>query len=151
MILSKTCIYGIRAILYIAAQEESSYLPIGKAAKDLGISFHFLTKILQSLTQQQILTSYRGPKGGVALARPAEQIMLADIVSAIDGKDLFSACILGIPGCGEGIPCPLHDQWTSIRGQISDMFSKTSVATMALKVTRQGLRLSELNESDLLG
>lgn len=144
MILSKTCIYGIRATLFVATQEADKYVPISKVAEALGISFHFLTKILQTLTQQNIMQSYRGPNGGIALAKPAESIFIGEIIRAIDGGDLFSACILGLPGCGELKPCPLHDQWAAIRGNIANMFNQTTVEEMAKRVRERGLRLTDV-------
>jgi hypothetical protein len=37
--------------------------------------------------------------------------LLYEIVVAIDGEDLFRECVLGLPGCGDATPCPLHDEW----------------------------------------
>lgn len=144
MVLSKTCIYGIRATLFVATQEADKYVPINRVAEALGISFHFLTKILQTLTQQNIMQSYRGPNGGIALAKPADSIFLEEIIRAIDGTNLFSACILGLPGCGELKPCPLHEQWAGIRGDIAKMFNQTTVSEMAKRVRERGLRLTDV-------
>jgi len=141
MILSKTCIYAIRAVLFTASFGGTEYVPIKRIAKDLGISFHFLTKILQTLTQQGIMNSYRGPKGGIILAKPAADIQIAEIVVAIDGKGIFEECILGLPGCGEKQPCPLHEQWSDYRNSLQQMLEKTSVATLAEKITTEGLRI----------
>ena len=93
-ILSKSAIYGIRATLYIALSEEQNDHPhtsIRKISDDLDISFHFLTKILQTLTQQGIIGSARGPKGGVHLARPTKEVSLLDIITAIEGKPVTCA------------------------------------------------------------
>ena len=149
MFLSKTCIYGILAVLYVATKENKKYLPISFIADELGISFHFLTKILQKLTQQNIMASYRGPNGGIALARPAEEVKLIDIVVAIDGSGLFDRCVLKLSGCGTLKPCPLHDEWQGIRGQIQEMLEHTTVAAMAQKVIENSLRLSDVDPLDL--
>jgi len=146
MFLSKTCIYGIRAVLYTATQNDKKFIPISTISTNLGISFHFLTKILQILTQKGIMNSYRGPHGGVALALPAESVKLLDIVKAIDGTDQFTECLLGLPGCGTLKPCPLHDEWCGIRGQIHDMLNDTTVAELAKKITKNGLRLSDIDQ-----
>ncbi len=147
--LSKTCIYGIRATLYVATQNTDKYLPINQIADALDISFHFLTKILQLLTQKDIMKSYRGPNGGIALAKAPEDIFISDIIKAIDGDDLFKECILGLPGCGELKPCPMHDEWGNIRAQITYMFSKTSVKEMAERIVRDNLRISDINWKDM--
>lgn len=50
MLLSKSCIYGLRATLFLSAREQDGFIPIREMSEKLEISFHFLTKILQQLT-----------------------------------------------------------------------------------------------------
>ncbi|MCB0549642.1 MAG: Rrf2 family transcriptional regulator, partial [Phaeodactylibacter sp.] len=67
-VLSKGCVYGLRALLYIVSEKpREEYVNIREISEELDISFHFLTKTFQSLTQKGILRSYRGPNGGVTL------------------------------------------------------------------------------------
>ncbi|MBD3374964.1 Rrf2 family transcriptional regulator [candidate division KSB1 bacterium] len=148
MVLSKACDYGIRAILYIAVNTERQFVPINEIAKELNISFHFLTKILQVLTQKGILASFKGPKGGVRLARPGNDILLYDIVVAIDGDDLFTQCVLGLEGCGEGKPCPLHDEWGPIRDNLKTVFQQRTIADLAKQITHMNYRLTDLIKSE---
>jgi Rrf2 family protein len=138
--LSASCKYGIRAAAYLAnkAAEEDEFVPIRTISKDLGISFHFLTKILQTLTRDGILTSYRGPKGGVALARAAKDTTVLDIIESIDGANLFSACILGLRTCNDRTPCALHGKWTKERERLSGIFSRMTLDQLA---RAQGARL----------
>lgn len=128
--LSKSCEYGLRATLYLSTLESNGYVSIGTISDDLDISFPFLTKIFQKLNDADLLTSQRGPKGGVALTKPPDEIALYDIVVAIDGDELFEECVLGLPGCGDAEPCPLHNQWTDKRNQIEDMFRNATLADL---------------------
>ena len=145
MLLSKSCEYGIRAALYVALQTgQRDFVPIRQIADDLGISFHFLTKILQQLTSKNLMVSFRGPKGGIALARPASEITLMELVVAIDGPGLFEQCVLGLPDCSDEKPCPLHQQWSELRAAISETFQTTLLDELA-HATRDGnLRLTEV-------
>jgi len=59
MVLSKACIYGIQAAIYVASVKDVGYVSIQEISEKLNISFHFLTKVLQQLTQAGILNSYR--------------------------------------------------------------------------------------------
>lgn len=144
MVLSKSCTYGILASLYIAKEttREHEYLSIKHMSEELNISFHFLTKILQKLTKSRILVSLKGPKGGVALSRAPKLITLLDIVIAIDGPDLFSECLLGLPGCGTEVPCPVHEQWTAAREDLRTMFQDKTLADTSHDVEELKLRLS---------
>lgn len=153
MLLSKACIYGIRASLYMAAMHEQKrqFVPIREVSDSLDLSFHFLTKILQQLTAAGLMESYKGPKGGIALSRKPKEIMLIEIVAAIDGTGLFTECVLGLPGCGVEKKCPLHDKWDYTREAIQIMFNSTSLDEMASKGKRMNLRLSEtLTMEDLI-
>lgn len=141
-LLSKTCIYGIRAALYLASQEpEKAYVPIRQISEYLQLSFHFLTKILQVLTNHEIVTSYRGPNGGVALARPACEIKLMDVILAIEGEGFFTDCVLALPSCNEEQPCPLHMYWSATRDSLKSIFEETTLAELKDRMETEGLRL----------
>ncbi len=131
MILSKACSYGLRAVIYLARNGGPGYVPIRELAHEVGLSFHFLTKILQSMTAARLLESHKGPRGGVALARSADDISVYDVIVAIDGDGVFSQCILGLPDCGAGKPCPLHDQWALHRSRLEEMMRDETIAGLA--------------------
>ena len=142
-ILSKASLYGIRAAVYVALmKDDRKYVPIKEVSSELGISFHFLTKILQKLTHHKIMISYRGPNGGVALAKPAGDISLMDMITAIEPHEEFDQCILGLEGCGEAIPCPLHEQWGETRDKIKAMFDNTNLAELGRRIKEDGFRVS---------
>ncbi len=144
MVLSKACTYGILASLYVARESSRSkdYVSIGRMSRELNISFHFLTKILQMLTSAGILVSMKGPKGGVALRRDPEKTSLFDIVAAIDGMGLFTDCLLGLPGCGEEKPCPVHDEWAEIRDNLFQTFQGKSLGETAKRIDERDLRFA---------
>lgn len=141
--ISKSCEYGMRAALFVAAQKkEEGYVSIREISGQLDISFHFLTKILQQLTEQGIMRSYRGPSGGVQLAKPLKEITLYDIVIAIEGDAMFTQCVLGLEGCGEKKPCPLHARWEVERGRLGKMLKETTLDKVSRQVNKDGLRLA---------
>lgn len=148
MFLSKSCLYGIRAAIYIASVKGDQFLSIREISDKLDISFHFLTKILQKLSQDGIMNSYRGPKGGIMLAKSSDSISLFDLVKSIDGDDIFKECFLGLPDCGNSLPCPLHDQWATIRENMAKVLTNTKLSVLADKVLTFDYRLSE---RDIIG
>ena len=149
-LLSKSCVYGIRASIYIASEHENGYISISNVAKELNLSAHFLTKILQQLTSDNLLLSHKGPKGGVKFARDTKEIKLLEIIAAIDGMDLFDECALGLEGCGVYKPCPLHDSWTVHRNKLKELFHNESLYSLSENVKNAGLRLRTLNQQELL-
>ena len=136
MLLSSACEYGLRAAVYVASLDEDGHVPIRRISEALDISAPFLTKVLQQLTENGFMTSLRGPKGGVALARPPSEITIADVVTSIDGDALFTECVLGLPGCGEEAPCPLHEKWGAERARLAALFASLTLADLAADVNR---------------
>lgn len=143
MILSKSCIYGVQSAIYVAAHDADGYVSINQIATELQISFHFLTKVLQQLTQEGIMVSYRGPRGGIALAKPSDQISLYDLISAIDGTAIFTECLLGLPGCGVAEPCPAHDHWTKLRVELTGIAKRLSLRDLGDKASELNVRLAK--------
>ncbi len=125
--LSKRCIYGLQAVLYLAARKGAGYVPIRQISDDLGLSYPFLTKVLQQLTRKGLMRSFRGPRGGVTLAQAPETMTVRTIIDAIDGPERIQACILGFPECTADNPCALHEQWGPVREEIVNTFSQTSL------------------------
>lgn len=129
--------------MYIVSQEDwSNYVSIRKVAEELDISFHFLTKIFQLLTQNDILESYRGPNGGIMLKRSPDKIFLIDIVKTLEGENFFDRCILDLPHCGEAVPCPMHEFWKETKQALKIEFESTSLADLGGQIQQRGLRLS---------
>ncbi|KIM11531.1 MAG: Rrf2 family transcriptional regulator [Sulfuricurvum sp. PC08-66] len=84
MLLTRASEYALLALIVLAQAKE----PMGadRIALQLGISKSFLAKVLQSLAKEQLLLSYKGVRGGFALARSEHQITLLDIMQAAEGK-----------------------------------------------------------------
>jgi len=131
MLLSKTCMYGLRATVFLAKKKQGDYVTIREISDELGISFHFLTKVLQRLTKSELLESYKGPNGGVKLAKSASKITFMDVVISIDGNTIIDDCALGLPGCGILKPCPLHDQWSCLKENMLTMMRSITMAEIA--------------------
>ncbi|HMP73717.1 MAG TPA: Rrf2 family transcriptional regulator [Kiritimatiellia bacterium] len=145
--ISKRCEYGLRAAFHIAAhQKKDDFLSIRDISEELDISFHFLTKILQSLTRAGIMTSSRGRTGGIVLAKPASEITLYEILHALGETDPFHSCILGLAACGDQSPCPLHAAWAVERIRLKSLFENMTLDQLADPIARGEIRL-RLNPS----
>lgn len=131
MIISKTCQIATRALIALALVENEQFTSVSKLGNQLGTGVAFLTKILQPLTQNGILVSIKGTRGGVKLKRSAKDISMEEIVSIYDGNDLFDTCALGIPSCTAETPCAYHYKWAPIRDQIHKAFAGTSIEDLA--------------------
>ena len=139
--LSNTCKYGIRAIIYLALEDNDKKVGIKQIAEDLDIPSPFLSKILQLLAKNKILNSTKGPHGGFGLGKPAEEIKLMDIVRIIDGMDFFETCLIGMKSCTDpdaSIRCPIHNQYSPIREKTRALFENTSIKNLADDIKLSG-------------
>jgi len=134
--LSNSCRYGIRAVVYLASRyHENNNIGIKEISGDLNLPTPFLAKILQQLAKHKILNSVKGPNGGFSLLKKPETITMLDIVKIIDGEDLFKNCIIHDGSCTEikrnKKSCPVHDEYSKIREDIVSMFSEKTISELA--------------------
>jgi len=142
--LSNSCRYGIRAVIYLASQPLSGgKTGIKKISKDLNLPTPFLAKILQQLAKQKILSSSKGPHGGFSLLRDPRKITLLDIVNTIDGTDTFTNCIMHNGSCEGGeknkIRCTLHQDYEKTRKELIKLFSNRTIHELVIKSNKEEL------------
>ena len=127
--LSNTSKYAIRAVIYLALHAgEEKKIGIKQISKDLKIPTPFLGKILQTLAKQKLLSSTKGPHGGFGLGKPAEKIALIEIVDIIDGKDIFTKCMIRLEDCNEKEPCSAHKKYAEIRENLHTLFKNEKIS-----------------------
>ena len=133
MILSKSCEYAIRAAVYVAIKShKNEKAGIAEISEAIGSPVHFTAKILQDLSRRRVLSSIKGPNGGFYI-EDDRSVYLIDIIRAVDGNELFSACVLGLKSCSDTQPCPMHDQLKPIRNQLLLEFGNRSVHDLVLE------------------
>ncbi len=126
--LSKTCEYAIRAMLFIAQKSKNNTkVGVKQIARAIGSPEPFIAKILQELSRKGLLLSAKGPTGGFYLDKAGLKQSLAEIVSAVDGNKLFTGCGLGLKSCSEKKPCPIHDEFVIVRKQIKSMMESATL------------------------
>lgn len=131
--LSNTCKYAVRALIYLGKfSEDGAKIGIKKISSDLLIPTPFLGKILQNLVKQKILVSTKGPNGGFGLGKKASEISLYEIVRIVDGEDFFRNCLIGMQPCATHAnnekPCPVHGKFGPIRAQLLLFYQETTIA-----------------------
>lgn len=103
MLLTKASEYALLSMIIIAKHDEPK--PVDVLAESLNISKSFLAKLLQALSRNGILMSYKGAKGGFALLKSPENISILDIIKTVEtnAANIFecSDSLKSCPG-GEG-------------------------------------------------
>ncbi len=133
--LSNSCKYGIRAVVYLASRHTRNNIGIREISGDLGLPSPFLAKIMQQLAKHKILNSVKGPNGGFSLKKKPESITMLDIVKIIDGDNLFKNCLVHDGACNDvrksRKACPVHDDYSVIRSKIDGLFRNKTIADLA--------------------
>jgi Rrf2 family protein len=140
--LSSTSKYGIRAVMYIASQPRNNgKIGIKKISEGLGLPTPFLAKILQLLARQKILSSSKGPHGGFSLLRDPKKISLLDIITTIDGNDIFDNCIIHNMPCNcvdeNKLKCPIHDDYFKVRNGFVRLFTNKTIYSLVKSAKKQ--------------
>jgi Rrf2 family protein len=134
---SKACEYAIRAMMFIALKSaKGDKVGIKEVSKGASVPEAFLAKILQDLGRKELVQSAKGPNGGFYLDETLKQITVAEIVRAIDGDQLFTGCGMGLRNCSEKRPCPLHNEFKSIRKKIQLLLESTTISEFNLELAK---------------
>lgn len=143
-LFSKTCEYAMRAVFYIASQSGDGARPgIKEIAEKINSPEHFLAKILQKLGRAGIISSIKGPNGGFYIEPKGLKRPLADIITALEGNEIFTGCGMGLSYCSETNPCPLHQEFKKVRNQLTHMLCNTTIGAFNHELLNGTLTLNK--------
>ena len=83
----------------MARDPSGRYGSASELAEEVRLPLPTVSKILKLLTREGLLESHRGIKGGYSLARPAEEISMAEIIACLEGPIAITECIDDTSGC----------------------------------------------------
>ena len=121
--------YAARAAAELSTSDGTP-IKADRIAEAQSIPVKFLETILLELKHAGIVRSQRGPEGGYTLARPAEEISLADVIRAVDGP------LANVRGDRpenmeyRGAAAPLTDVWIAVRAALREILESTTLADL---------------------
>lgn len=124
--------YAIRALLMLAEQAPTEQAPARPLSVDTLASRQtlprkFLEAILGDLRRAGIVVSQRGPSGGYALARAADQISLGDIFRVVDGPLAEVRGLRPHETSYDGVAEHLPVVWVAVRASLRRVLDGTSL------------------------
>ena len=129
---SKSCEYGLQAMIYISMHSNSkNKVTLKQIAKSQQIPQPFLSKILQQLVKHKLIGSMKGRNGGFYLLKSPQKITLLEIVKIINGTDLLDGCVLGLSKCSAQNPCPVYYEFKKVKDQIKQILKSKSLNTLS--------------------
>ena len=119
--------YAVTAMMEIALREGDGPVTLADISNIQGISNSYLEQLFAQLRKNGLVKGVRGPRGGYRLARGAEAITVADIITAVDEKIETMAC-KGQANCHDGKPCLTHDLWAQLSEQLYNFLNGITLA-----------------------
>lgn len=122
--------YAVRACAELAASPQGDPVAVETLAVGQGLPTSFLERILGDLRRGGVVVSVRGRSGGYRLARPADQITLADVMRAAEGP-LVTVRDERPPSLTyEGSAAALLDVWVALRVAVRDVLDEVTIAAL---------------------
>jgi len=123
--------YGLRCLLALAREGVDNQLSIPEIARLEGLSIAYTSKLLSILRKSGLISSVRGRTGGFCVSRPAEQISLLEVLTALGGPLIdpeHCAKFTGLQDtCTHASNCSVHDMLDGLAGYIGDFLSRTTL------------------------
>ena len=104
--------YGLRAICYIAENQEKGFIPVSEISEKLNLSENYLEQLVRMLKKDGLIKSSRGPKGGYKINRDLESITIGQILRSLEGDMTTSECVSGKVNCND--KCDAYDLFTKL-------------------------------------
>jgi len=122
--------YGLRALVRIAAAPAGEALPLSQIAAEEGIPAAFLERILRRLRGAGLVSARRGARGGYRLARPAGEISVADVVTALEGRRSLVSCLPDAGACRRSARCRTRVAWQRLDEAVARALDGVTVADL---------------------
>lgn len=121
--------YAVTAMLDLALHAQESPVPLADISQRQGISLSYLEQLFSKLRKKGLVDSARGPGGGYRLSRPAGNIAVAEVITAINENVDARRCG-GLENCQNDEICLTHELWTDLSNQIFEFLSKISLGEL---------------------
>lgn len=125
--------YAFRLVLHLAMLGDGKIANGASISEQEKIPPRFLLKIVRYLTKAGIVKSYRGVDGGFALAQPAANISLVDVIKAMEGPITLNRCLQDRETCSKDATqqCPIHQALAKAQAQLINSLAMVSFDRLA--------------------
>lgn len=126
--------YGLRCLVQVARRDQAGPVGLPDIATAEGMSTEHAAKMMRVLRKAGIVESVRGASGGYRLARPAEEITIWEVLTAL-GKPLFSESFCSnhsgqLSDCVHSTGCTIRSLWSQAGAVLRRLFEAVSLAQL---------------------
>lgn len=122
--------YALKAMIYLASAD-SRRVAAPEIAEKMDISVNYLRQALSSLARAHLVLSSPSPTGGYALAKPAAEISILEIIEAVEGPFDPVDCVLREGPCHWDDVCPMHEVWSGATRTFAERLAQGTLASVA--------------------
>lgn len=144
--------YAVTAMLDLALHNGGQPVSLAEISERQDISLSYLEQLFSKLRRAGLVVSMRGPGGGYQLNGEPDDIVVADIIAAVDEHVDATRCG-GMSDCQDNKRCLTHDLWADLSNQIRVFLSEITLGEMTrrqdvqLTAERQEQRVDFMAES----
>ena len=129
--------FAVTAMIDLGLREHEGPVTLTGIGERQRISLSYLEQLFCKLRRNALVASVRGPGGGYTLARPLEQVSVADIIIAVD-EPLDATQCGGMGNChDDDHVCMTHDLWTGLNEKMMEYLKSVSLADLVQQQQRE--------------
>ena len=130
MKLTRASDFAIRLMVYLASGKGSTKSI--EIARELGVPFNHLSKLVQTLSRGGLLITRKGKNGGISLAADPKKTSVVEVIETIEGPLSFSDCILNLACCKNSKNCKFRKRLSKAQNLMRDSLSKSTISELVL-------------------
>jgi Rrf2 family transcriptional regulator, iron-sulfur cluster assembly transcription factor len=140
--------YGIRILIRIASADAAKGLSIPQLSEAEGLSEPHVAKICRTLRLEGLINSTPGYKGGYVLAKPANEIIISNVLKALGGS-LFDQEFCGTHTglgrlCTNSVDCSTRSLWKMIQHTVDNLLTKLTLKDLMVNEKEVELKLEAI-------
>jgi Rrf2 family protein len=131
--------YAMRIMIELGQLDPGDCLSARELSRKTAVPKAFLHKINADLLKAELVRTYVGAQGGVALSKPSQEISLLQVVEAVEGAFCINSCLIRPRECPRDVICPAHTVWGQLQNTLVQELSKITIS----KLVGEALQLQE--------
>lgn len=133
--MGKLTDYGIVLMSYLAEKtlEHHNAQTLSEAVH---VPLPTVRKVLKALSQAELLKSERGAHGGYRLSRPAKEISIAQVITALEGPIALTECVSSESQCDQEVHCVVQTNWQRINSAVYHALDEVKLSDMLVNPVR---------------
>lgn len=151
--------FAVTAMLDVALRQKNGPVALSDISARHQISLSYLEQMFSRLRADGLVKSTRGPGGGYALGQLAEEITVADIIGAVEGREAIDAsATVGVRthsdtdnhththviGEKDGVADVTQDLWNAFNARMEDYMQSVTLRSLVLEQLAKGFRAEAL-------